>query len=64
MLPDKRILRLYHDLGGTIITIGSDSHAPAHLGTYIDEAKRTLREIGFTQFCTFKAMQPIFHPLS
>lgn len=64
MLPDERILRLYHDLGGTILTIGSDSHAPAHLGTYIDEAKRTLREIGFTQFCTFKEMQPIFHPLS
>ena len=63
LLPDERILRLYLELGGTILTIGSDSHAPAHLGDGIEEMKPKLREIGFTQFCTFDNMQPIFHPL-
>ena len=62
-MPSAAILRLYKDLGGSIITIGSDSHAPAHLGTYIEEAKAQLREIGFNSFCTYDKMQPVFHPL-
>ena len=62
-MPSAAILRLYKDLGGSIITIGSDSHAPAHLGTCIEEAKAQLLEIGFNSFCTFDKMRPVFHPL-
>ena len=62
-MPSDEILRLYKDLGGSIITIGSDSHAPEHLGTYIEEAKAQLREIGFHSFCTYDKMRPVFHPL-
>lgn len=61
--PSVAILQLYRELGGTILTIGSDSHAPAHLGTYIGEARALLRDLGFRQFCTFERMQPVFHPL-
>ncbi len=61
--PSKEILRLYHELGGEILTIGSDSHKPEHLGTYIEEAKTLLKNIGFRRFCTFERMKPIFHPL-
>ncbi len=62
-MPSAAILRLYKDLGGSIITIGSDSHAPAHLRTYIEEAKAQLRKIGFNSFCTYDKMRPVFHPL-
>ena len=61
--PSVAILQLYRELGGTILTIGSDSHAPAHLGTYIGEARALLRDLGFRQFCTFERMQPVFYPL-
>lgn len=61
--PSVAILQLYRELGGTILTIGSDSHAPAHLGTHIEEARALLRDMGFRQFCTFEQMQPVFHPL-
>ena len=61
--PSKDILKLYKELGGKIITIGSDSHKPEHLGAYIDEAKELLKEIGFDSFCTFEKMKPIFHQL-
>ena len=61
--PSIDILKLYKELGGEIITIGSDSHKPEHLGAYIDEAKGILKEIGFTIFCTFEKMKPIFHEL-
>lgn len=61
--PSREILKLYQKLGGQIITIGSDSHTPAHLGAYIREGKQLLRSLGFQEFCTFDQMQPIFHSL-
>lgn len=61
--PSIEILKLYHELGGKIITIGSDSHKPEHLGFHIKESKKLLKDIGFTQFCTFDKMEPIFHKL-
>ena len=61
--PCREILKLYHDLGGRIVTIGSDSHAPEHLGAYYDEAAEILKSIGFTQVCTYERMKPIFHEL-
>ena len=32
LTPSTEILRLYRDLGGRILTLGSDSHKPEHLG--------------------------------
>lgn len=62
-MPSAELLGLYKDLGGSIVTIGTDSHAPAHLGTYIGEAKSLLKGLGFQSFCTYEKMQPIFHLL-
>ncbi len=61
--PSKEILCLYRELGGEVITIGSDSHKPEHLGTYLEEAKGLLKSLGFLKFCTYKNMRPIFHDL-
>lgn len=62
-MPSVRLLELYRDLGGTIVTIGSDSHAPEHLGAYIQEAKDQLKALGFRSFCTYEKMEPVFHDL-
>ncbi len=62
-MPSVDILRLYRELGGEIITIGSDSHKAEHLGTYILEAKRLLKELGYRYFCTYERQKPIFHSL-
>lgn len=61
--PSIHILKLYKELGGKIITIGSDSHEKNHLGFFVNEAMQLLKEIGFEYFCTYKNMQPIFHKL-
>ena len=61
--PSVEILKLYRDLGGSILTLGSDSHKPEHLGTYIKEGKKILRDLGFTRFCTYERMRPVFHEL-
>ena len=62
--PSRAILRLYKDLGGKIITVGSDAHTAKQLADHLDEGCRILRdEIGFTQICTFEKMTPVFHLL-
>lgn len=62
-MPSQNILKLYYDLGGRILTIGSDCHNKGELGAHIEEMKTLLKNIGFKEFCTFEKMQPIFHSL-
>jgi len=63
LTPSADILRLYRALGGRIITIGSDSHKPEHLGACIRETMAALRDLGYDTFYTFDRMNPIPHPL-
>ena len=63
LMPSKDILKLYLELGGTIITIGSDSHQKDHLGAYIEDTKKQLKALGFKQYCTYNKMIPEFHNL-
>ncbi len=60
--PAREILELYRDLGGTIITLGSDSHAPEHLGAYLRHFQHYLVSLGFEGFHTYDRMVPAFHP--
>mgnify|MGYP001161711953 FL=1 len=62
--PSRDILHLYKNLGGRIITVGSDAHQTSYLADHIKDAYAILRdEIGFTEIATFEHMQPIFHKL-
>lgn len=63
LTPSRDILKLYKELGGKIITIGSDSHKPEHLGAFVDETKEELKALGFEQICTFDKMKPVYHNL-
>ncbi len=63
LTPSKNILKLYKELGGEIITLGSDSHKKEHLGAHIQDTKEILKELGYTKFCTFEKMNPHFHGL-
>lgn len=61
--PSGKILKLYKDLGGRILTTGSDAHTVRYLADHIKEAQEILKQIGFKEICTFEHMKPIFHPL-
>ena len=61
--PATDIIQLYSDLGGTGITVGSDSHRPEHLGSRVRETYDLLRSIGFRSIATFERMEPAFHAL-
>ena len=51
--PCKDIIKRYHELGGEIITIGSDSHAPDTLGAHFNKASEILTDCGFKYYCVF-----------
>lgn len=63
-LPDRDMLKLYRELGGEIITLGSDAHSADYVGCAIKERQELLRECGFRYFTTFTKGQPEFRCLN
>ena len=61
LTPSTDILLLYRNLGGKIITIGSDSHRKEQLGTYLTDTISVLKTLGYEEVYTFKQMCPIPH---
>ena len=61
--PCSLILKQYKDLGGDIITIGSDAHVHTDIGAYFKETGDILKAAGFKYYCTFKERLPFFHRL-
>jgi len=59
-LPDRDILLRFYELGGRIVTVGSDAHDASRVGQYTDVAEALAREI-FGYVCTFENRKPIFH---
>ena len=62
--PKMEILALYKQLGGEIITIGSDAHLPKYLGHSFSIVNELLLNTGFEYYSTFKNRKPYFHPLT
>jgi len=61
-LPTADYFRRFKELGGEIVTVGSDAHDTARAGQYTFEACGILKEI-FGYVCTFEDRKPIFHKL-
>lgn len=58
-LPSFELLALYRNLGGEILTIGSDAHQPEDVGHSFKVVLEKLQELGFENIYTFKKMIPI-----
>ncbi len=58
--PCRDILRRYHELGGEIITVGSDAHNPGSVAYDFSRAESLLKELGYTHYCIFKDRHPEF----
>jgi histidinol-phosphatase (PHP family) len=62
--PTKEILQLYRDLGGEILTIGSDAHRPSDLLFRFEEGVAFAENHGFKYFSTFQNRKVTMLPLS
>ena len=61
-LPPIGMVRRFKELGGEIVTIGSDAHRAERVGQYSFETCEILKDI-FGHVCTFQNRQPVFHKL-
>lgn len=63
MHPHEDIVRRYHEMGGRIITIGSDAHRPEHVAYRFDRAAELLRVCGFNSHTVFRGRKAFEMPL-
>ena len=58
-LPNKELIKRFHDMGGKYVTVGSDSHYYDRVCQGLNEGYKILKDCGFKQFTVFKNRQPI-----
>lgn len=52
-LPDYDILKIYHDMGGRLLTVGADAHYVDDIGADVERTYTELKKIGFTHIASF-----------
>lgn len=58
--PCTDILKRYRQLGGEIVTVGSDAHDPGHIADYFSDAAEVLLSCGFRYYTVFRHRVPEF----
>ena len=58
--PHPEILKRYRELGGEIITVGSDGHRPEHIAYDFHRVSDLLKACGFKYYTEFKERKPVF----
>lgn len=61
-LPTEDYLRRFKELGGEIVTVGSDAHDAQRVGMHCREACALVQDI-FGYVCTFRDRKPVFNKL-
>lgn len=59
VFPSLKLLKKYKQLGGEILTIGSDAHKPEALQQNFNKALKVAKEAGFETIYTFISRNPI-----
>lgn len=60
VFPSLKYVNLFKDMGGEILSIGSDSHYVDDIGKNVADGVETAKAAGFTRLCYFKKRKPYF----
>lgn len=58
-MPTDNYVRRYRELGGELLTLGSDAHFTQHVGANIDDGYRIAESCGFEYVTYFKDRKPV-----
>lgn len=61
--PYEEILKRYRELGGELLTVGSDGHRPNEVGGYFEQTAEILKSCGFRYYTVFHERKPVFFSL-
>ena len=64
IMPDEKVLDIYRDMGGRLITIGSDAHAAENAASGIHYAEELLKKAGFSSVCIYRKRIPVLISLN
>lgn len=62
-MPNKALIKRFHDMGGKYVTLGSDSHYCDRVCNNIEVGMSILKECGFTHFTVFEKRKPKLIPI-
>jgi histidinol-phosphatase (PHP family) len=62
-LPNKSLIKRFHDMGGKYVTVGSDSHYRNKVCNGIENGYDILKECGYDNFTIFKNREPVLVPI-
>ncbi len=58
--PNLQILKRYVELGGKILTFGSDAHTTTRIGDKFSVVEEMVKDCGIKEYAVFKNRKPIF----
>lgn len=58
-VPNERILKIYKNLGGKLITIGADTHLTKDVTKGLKEGEELLKKCGFNEYYYYELRKPI-----
>ena len=61
--PSVAILKRYRELGGELLTVGSDAHTPGQVGGFFPQTAEILKSCGFRFYTVYHQRKPVFYPL-
>ena len=53
-MPSEDIVRLYREMGGKLVTIGTDAHVPENIDAGFKDGAAMLKRLGFTSYVYYK----------
>lgn len=63
LMPERPIIERYRELGGYLVTLGSDAHTADRIAHGFKETAALLKEIGFEKLYYFKKRKPVQYGL-
>ena len=61
--PTEAALKRYRELGGEILTLGSDAHKPEHIAYDFKKVPQLLHDAGFSYYTVFQKRKAVFYKL-
>lgn len=62
-MPGRDIIKRYLELGGELITLGSDAHIAENASAFFGEALGELRRMGVKRLCCYRRRTPAFYEI-
>ena len=58
--PSEKYVKMFRDIGGEIVSVGSDAHTPNDIGRDVEIAIKSAYGAGFENLCFFRDRKPVF----